>query len=128
VTVAGNAGSLVKAGNTFAGWNDGSATYAPAATFTMPASAVTLTAVWTPILTFAVTYAAGGASGAVPIDGSSPYAAGATVTVASATGLLAPALTTFDGWTDGSATHAPGSTFTMPASAVTLTAVWAQNG
>ena len=75
--------------------------------------------------TFAVTYAGGGAdSGTVPVDGSSPYAAGATVTVAGNTGSLVKAGNTFGGWNDGTTTYAPAATFTMPASTVTLTAVW----
>ena len=47
VTVPGNTGNLVKSGFTFAGWNDGTNTYQPGATYTMPANNVTFTAQWT---------------------------------------------------------------------------------
>lgn len=50
VTVLGNTGSLVKTGNSFVGWNtasDGTGTFYPAGyKFEMPASNVTLYAVW----------------------------------------------------------------------------------
>ena len=39
--------AVTKTGYTFAGWNDGTTTYNPADTFSMPASNVTLTAQWT---------------------------------------------------------------------------------
>lgn len=51
VTVLGNSGSLARPGYAFSGWNtaaDGSGTsYAPSATFSMPAASVTLYAQWT---------------------------------------------------------------------------------
>ncbi|MBR1716173.1 MAG: InlB B-repeat-containing protein [Paludibacteraceae bacterium] len=40
--------TLARAGYTFGGWSDGSTTYAPGASYTMPAHNVTFTAVWTP--------------------------------------------------------------------------------
>ena len=43
-----SADGITKSGYTFAGWNDGTTTYAAGATYTMPASNVTLTAQWTP--------------------------------------------------------------------------------
>ena len=43
-----SADGITKDGHTFAGWNDGTTTYAAGATYTMPASNVTLTAQWTP--------------------------------------------------------------------------------
>ncbi len=56
VTVLGNTGSLVKTHATFAGWNtasDGSGiSYAPAATFAMGTSNMTLYAQWTPDATY----------------------------------------------------------------------------
>ena len=42
-----SADGITKDGYTFAGWNDGTTTYAAGATYTMPASNVTLTAQWT---------------------------------------------------------------------------------
>jgi|GEM_PF-4331767 len=82
-------------------------------------------------VTYAVTYNANSASsGTAPTDASSPYTAGATVTVLANTGTLARTGYTFTGWntaTNGSGTHydATGSvTFTMPAGNVNLHAEW----
>jgi LPXTG-motif cell wall-anchored protein len=130
VTVLGNTGDLVKAGNTFGGWNtaaDGSGTsYAPAATFAIAAD-TTLYAQWTPI-TFTVIYNGNASTGgAVPVDGSSPYASGATVTVLGNTGVLVKTSNTFAGWNtsaDGSGTsYAPAATFAIAAD-TTLYAQW----
>lgn len=132
VTVLGNTGSLVKAGYVFVGWNtaaDGTGTsYAPAAALTMPANAVILYAQWT-LLTYGVTYVGNGnTSGAVPIDASSPYVPGATVTILGNTGSLVKAGSSFSGWNtaaNGSGTsYAPADTLTMPSNAVTLFAQW----
>ena len=43
-----SADGITKSGYTFAGWSDGTNTYAAGATYTMPANDVTLTAQWTP--------------------------------------------------------------------------------
>ena len=43
-----SADGITKDGYDFAGWNDGTTTYEEGATYTMPASNVTLTAQWTP--------------------------------------------------------------------------------
>jgi uncharacterized repeat protein (TIGR02543 family) len=133
VTVLG-AGSLTKTGYTFAGWNtvaDGSGTsYQPAATFSMPASPVTLYAQWT-ANAYAITYVGNGATGGSPLtDPSSPYGYGSTVTVLGA-GSLTKTGYTFAGWNtaaNGSGTsYQPAATFSMPASPVTLYAQWAIN-
>ncbi len=134
VTVLGNSGSLVRTGYSFAGWNtaaNGSGTsYAPAATFTMPPNAVTLYAQWA--ATYSVSYDGNGSTGGLaPIDLSSPYVAGATVTVAGNTGNLLRAGYTFTGWNtsaNGSGNaYAAASTFSMPSSNVTLYAQWSAN-
>ena len=82
-------------------------------------------------VTYSVTYNANSASsGTAPTDASSPYTAGASVTVLANTGTLARTGYTFTGWntaTDGSGTHydATGSvTLTMPAGNVNLHAEW----
>jgi uncharacterized repeat protein (TIGR02543 family) len=132
VTVEG-VGSLVKANHTFTGWNtsaDGSGdAYAPAATFTMPAANVVLYAQWTEDAKYTVTYDGNGnTSGTAPVDASSPYYAGETVTV-KGPGDLAKENHTFTGWNseaDGSGT-AYGSTFTMPAANVILYAQWTED-
>ncbi len=77
VTVLGNTGNLVKAGNSFAGWNtqaNGSgATYTQAQTFAMGTANVTLYANWTANPTYTVTYNGNGSTGgsavwAQPLD------------------------------------------------------------
>lgn len=77
--------------------------------------------------TYTVTYAAGGAtSGSVPVDASSPYASGATVTVLGNTGNLAKSGFNFNGWLgdNGVGAKTAGQTFSMPAANVTMTAQW----
>jgi len=131
VTVAG-AGTLVKAGFTFIGWNtaaDGTGTSrAAGSSFAMGAANVTLHAQWTSLPTYTVTYSGNGSTGGtVPVDANA-YLAGATVTVLGNTGNLVRAGFTFAGWNtaaNGSGTsRAPGSTFAMGAANVTLFASW----
>lgn len=75
---------------------------------------------------YTVTYADGGATGDVPVDASSPYEEGATVTVLDK-GSLAKTGYSFAGWNDGSTDYEAGDTFTMPDKDVTLTAQWTVN-
>lgn len=63
VTVPGNTGNLVKSGFTFAGWNDGTNTYQPGATYSMPTNNVTFTAQWTQNAPPSV----GGSGGSTPL-------------------------------------------------------------
>jgi uncharacterized protein (TIGR02145 family)/uncharacterized repeat protein (TIGR02543 family) len=130
VTVA-SAGTLVRSGYTFNGWNtaaNGSGTArAAGSTFTMGNANVTLYAQWTLIPTYTVTYNGNSNSGGnVPADNTT-YVQGATVTVASA-GTLVRSGYTFDGWNtaaNGSGTaRAAGSTFAMGNASVTLYAQW----
>jgi len=136
VTVLGNAGSLVDTGYTFAGWNtaaNGSGTsYAPGATFVMGSANVTLYAQWTALPTYSVIYNANGATGgAVPVD-PGKYASGVTVTVLGNTGSLVNTGYTFAGWNtaaNGSGvSYAPGGTFVMGSTNVTLYAQWTLAG
>ena len=81
--------------------------------------------------TYTITYDGNGhTGGTVPVDPSSPYEYGATVTVLDKGDLVRTGYT-FAGWdtaADGSGTdHAVGSTFTMGAADVTLYAKWATN-
>jgi uncharacterized repeat protein (TIGR02543 family) len=131
VTVLGG-GSLARTGYSFNGWNTqpngGGIAYDPGDTFPMPPSAVTLYAQWT-INTYAVSYGGNGATGgSVPSDGSSPHGYQTTVTVLGA-GSMTRSGHSFYGWNteaDGSgASYQPGDTFPMPASDVTLYALWA---
>jgi uncharacterized repeat protein (TIGR02543 family) len=135
ITVLGNTGSLGLPGYAFSGWNTASngtgTSYAPAATFAMGASDVTLYAQWTLIPTYTVIYAGNGATGgAVPVDAGS-YQQGATVTVLGNTGSLVKAGYSFNGWntlSNGSGTsYAPAATFAMGTANVTLYAQWTPN-
>jgi|GEM_PF-1857043 len=129
VTVLG-AGTLAKAGNTFAGWNttaNGSGTsYAPGSILTMANANDTLYAVWTSMPTYTVTYNGNGnTSGIAPVDANS-YIAGTPATVLGA-GTLARSGYSFAGWNssiDGNGTnYAPGAIVTIQ-SDTTLYAVW----
>ncbi len=80
----------------------------------------TLYARWT-ALDITVTYAAGGATGVVPVQAA--VATGGTFTVATAANLSRAGYT-FDGWSDGTGKYQPGATYTVGTSAVTLTAQW----
>ena len=129
VTVLG-AGSLVKTGYTFNGWNTAAGgtgtSYAAGATFTISAD-TTLYAQWTPT-TYTVTYSGNGnTGGTAPVDGSSPYTSSATVTVLGAGSLVRTGYT-FNDWNtafDGTGTsYAPTATFTMGSANVILYAQW----
>lgn len=133
VAVLGNTGSLVKDGYEFAGWNtqaDGEGTgYDPDDIFEMPGDDVTLYAVWVEV--FTVTYDGNTEdSGDVPVDASSPYTEGETVTVLGNTGDLAKDDYVFSHWNtaaNGSGTdYNTGATFNMPGEDVTLYAQWAE--
>jgi uncharacterized repeat protein (TIGR02543 family) len=137
VTVLGNSGSLVKTGYTFANWNtaaDGSGTsYSPTNTFTINAN-TTLYAQWTPepTSTYTVTYNGNtNTSGAAPVDASSPYTPGSTVTVLGNSGSLVKNGYTFAGWNtaaDGSGTsYVGGNQFTINSN-TTLYAQWIIGG
>jgi hypothetical protein len=73
-----------------------------------------------PVL-YPVTYLPGGGTGTPPTQAS--LNAGATFTVASPSSLTFTG-ETFTGWSDGTTVYQPGSTYTMPAAPVTLTAQW----
>ena len=132
-----NQGSLIKTGYVFVGWNtatDGSGTSQTAgSTFNMGTANVILYAQWT-INEYTLTYDGNGATaGTVPVDPSSPYQFGATVTVLGNTGDLirindGGTSYYFTGWNtqaDGSgADQAEGSNFIMGASDVILYALW----
>ena len=130
VTVLG-AGTLVKTGNTFAGWNtlaNGSGTsYAIGATFTITTNTI-LYAQWTPSSeSYTVIYNGNTNTGGSPLtDNSSPYVTGSTVTVLGQ-GTLVKTGSTFSGWNtaaDGSGTsYAIGATFPI-SSNTTLYAQW----
>ena len=94
ITLAAN--TFTEPGYTFAGWSDGSATYAAGATYPLASngSAIVLTATWTANATDAYSYAAGTGSGSAPAAGSGLD--GTTITLAANT-FTEPGYT-FAGW------------------------------
>ena len=96
--------------------------------FTMPAYAVTVDATFAEV-TYSLSYdkgedATGSASGGTAAGS---YTEGTTITVP-AQGTLDSTGCTFRGWTDGTTFFLAGQSFEMPASDVTLTAVWDDGG
>ena len=79
--------------------------------------------------TYTVTYDGNGEdSGTAPVDGNSPYSEADTVTVLGNTGSLFRSGYCFSGWNTesggGGTSYSAGETFSMPASNITLYAVW----
>ena len=83
ITLAAN--TFSEPGYTFTGWNDGAATYAAGATYTLASngSAIVLTATWTANATDAYSYDAGTGTGSTPATGSGLD--GTTITLAANT-------------------------------------------
>jgi uncharacterized repeat protein (TIGR02543 family) len=132
VTVLGQ-GTLTKTNNTFLGWaadsNACCAQYTQGSTFIINENVV-LYAVWGPPCT--VTYDGNGNSaGSVPVDSSSPYQHGSTVTVLGNINGLWLTGFNFAGWStdplDIWPTIAPGETFTITEN-TTLYAIWLYGG
>ena len=104
----------------FAGWKNSENVYVAGQAYTFNES-LTLTAQWNEAATYAVTYSANGASGAVPtID--AQYAGDAFDVAAK--GTLAKSGYDFQGWKYNGKLYAAGASFTMPASAVEFVAQW----
>jgi LPXTG-motif cell wall-anchored protein len=120
----GNGTEPVKAGYGFGGWSDYWGTiYDNGDSFSMSGVPATLTAVWV-APKYSVTYGLDGGSGTLPTQ--SALESEATFQLPSSAGL------SFDGytflhWSDGSESYAPGETYTIGESDVTLTAVWSVN-
>jgi len=124
ITIA--SGALVTRANyAFAGWSDGANVYAPGVSYVVgPESApITFVPNWTS--GYNVSYSTGSGFGTAPVDpvGRIP---GSTFTVASAATVSRQGFT-FTGWSDGSRVVAPGATYTVASSNITLTAQWVQN-
>jgi len=120
------ANTFTRTGYTFAGWSDGTSTYAAGARYPATGnvtSNVSLTATWLAD-TKTISYAAGGATGSAPTTPTSVLYAATFTTPAntfSRTGY------TFAGWSDGTNTYAVGATYPRTGSItgnVTLTATW----
>ncbi len=134
VTVLG-AGTLTLTGFTFNGWNTvaggGGTAYSAGATITGIAANTTLFAQWIPANTYSVTYDGNtNSGGSVPVDGSSPYASGANVTVLSE-GSLVKTGYSFAGWNTvaggGGTAYSSGGTITNITANTTLFAQWTIN-
>ena len=124
-----NTGMLTRSGFTFAGWNtaaDGSGTgYSVGGTYTIDAP-VLLFAAWTPLPTYAVTYASNGATtGTVPAGQTKTQ--GVALVLSTSTGGLGKTGTLFGGWNtlaDGSGiAYVPSALYVVDAP-LTLFAVW----
>ncbi len=128
-SVAGNTGSLVRAGYAFAGWNTAAAgsgtAYAVGASYAASSSA-TLQAQWT-AGTYAISFAGNGATGGSAPAGASFTTGGSAFAVPGNSGSLARAGYTFAGWNsaaDGSGTaYAVGASLS-PVAATTLFGQW----
>jgi uncharacterized repeat protein (TIGR02543 family) len=108
VTVLG-AGTLVKVGYSFGGWQDCVVNTHYGTTFTITGNTVACP-IWT-INPYAVHYlATGSISGTPPNDPNSPYPSGATVTVLGAGSLVKTGFH-FGGWADADTHIATGPTF-----------------
>lgn len=106
---------------TFSGWldSDTGKIYMPGSSYVVKKDNVTFTGQWKPV-SYKVTYADNGASSGVPAVQQADF--GTTVTVGAAPVRKGY---TFLGWEQPSGgTASAGSTFTMPANDVTLTAKW----
>jgi uncharacterized repeat protein (TIGR02543 family) len=124
ITIA--SGALVTRANyAFAGWSDGSNVYSPGDIYVVgPESApVTFVPNWTS--GYNVSYSTGSGFGTAPVDPVGRIT-GATFTVASSSTVSRQGFT-FTGWFDGTNTFAPGATYTVGSSNITLTAQWVQN-
>ena len=111
-------------GKEFAGWSDGTNTYAAGATYTMGSADVILTAQWQAETTkYAVTYDLNGSPATAPTQPS--VSEGTTVTLAEAPTWEGYR---FDGWLvkdeNGNDVTITDGKFTMPAAKVAITAQW----
>jgi uncharacterized repeat protein (TIGR02543 family) len=120
------ANTFTRTGYTFAGWSDGTSTYAANATYPATGSVsgnVTLTATWLAD-TKTISYAAGGGTGSAPTTPTSVLYAGTFTTPAN---TFTRTDYTFAGWSDGTNTYAVNDTYPRTGSItghVTLTATW----
>ena len=134
VLVAGNTGSLIKTGYTFAGWNtaaNGTGTmYASGSSLYMGTSNVMLYAIWAEN-PYSIIYDGNqNTEGYVPKDANG-YKSGTSATVLGNNGYLGKTGYTFDGWNtaaDGSGTNLkPGDAYVLGTGNGTLYAVWKAN-
>lgn len=112
-----------KTGFSFTGWSFSGNTYSSGTTLQMPGQNVTITAQWTESAagTYAITYISNGSQTPAPTVPS--LAQNATFTVDDGSGLIKSGYI-FGGWTQGNTIYYGGETFTMPANAVSFSAIW----
>jgi uncharacterized repeat protein (TIGR02543 family) len=116
--------TMTKTGYSFAGWSDGTSTYAGGATWTVPASDsnFTLTALWN-TQTFTYSYDSNG-GGTAPSGGTKTY--GESLVLAASTGLSKTGYT-FAGWNDGSTTSNAGTSVSITTNKIYV-AQWSAQG
>jgi len=119
--VVAPATGLTRVGFTFSSWSNGATNFEPGATYTVGNSNIVLTAVWIAAAPRSITYAFGGGTGTLPIQGAVPT--GSTFTVAVAATISRTGFA-FSGWSDGTVTLQPGATYTVGTVNVVLTAQW----
>jgi len=124
ITVASGAG-ITRANYAFAGWSDGTATYQPGDIYLVGPESVPVTFVPSWTSGYNVTYSTGSGFGIAPVDPVGRIT-GSTFTVASSSTISRQGFT-FTGWSDGSRVVAPGASYTVASSNITLTAQWVQN-
>jgi len=120
ITLPG-AGTMTKAGHTFAGWSESGSAPAISGTYA-PTSSVTLKAVWTAV-NYTITYNANGGD-TTPTQASKTI--GETFTLANPITRTTSSGPTYQfvGWNNGTSTIKAGSTITVGSSNLTYTAVW----
>jgi hypothetical protein len=120
IELANDAG-LTRNGFTFTNWSDGTSTFPPGATYTIPTRNVVLTAQWSAAPTRTIRYALGGGTGTLPTE--SPLPSGGKFIVAEADGISRAGFT-FSRWSDGNDPYLAGATYTVGNLNVVLTAIW----
>ena len=125
ITLAAN--PFTDPGHTFAGWSDGTTTYAAGASYTLSSDGapIVFTAQWSTNATDDYSYAPGTGTGTAPASGSGLD--GTTITLAANT-FTYPGHT-FAGWSDGTTTYAAGASYTLSSdgAAIVFTAQWSTN-
>ena len=124
ITIASGTG-ITRADYAFAGWSDGTATYQPGDIYLVGPEAVPVTFVPSWTSGYNVSYSTGSGFGIAPVDPVGRIT-GSTFAVASAATVSRQGFT-FTGWSDGTRVVAPGASYTVESSNITLTAQWVQN-
>ena len=109
--------------HTFAGWSDGTSSYANSANYVTGSRNITLTAVWTLNGYTQISYALGGGSGTLPTQ--SALLEGSTFAVASGAGLVKSGQA-FIGWNDATSNYQLNEIYLVGsyAAPIVLTAQW----